>query len=48
MEKLNAFMLSIAGRDQHLRQLIPDYIDTLAQFIANINEVGLFSNQDVF
>lgn len=26
----------------HLRQLIPDYIETLALFIQNINEVRVY------
>jgi len=36
LERMNQFMI------QHidsLRQLIPDYIDVLALFISNINEV---------
>lgn len=39
MEKLNAFMIHVAAKDSNLRNLIPDYIDTLALFISNINEV---------
>jgi hypothetical protein len=31
-------MVSVAGKDSNLRHLIPDYIDTLALFISNINE----------
>lgn len=28
----------MAAKDSNLRHLIPDYIDTLALFISNINE----------
>lgn len=38
LEKLNAFMALVAAKDAQLRHLIPDYIDTLALFISNINE----------
>lgn len=31
-------MASVAAKDAQLRHLIPDYIDTLALFISNINE----------
>lgn len=33
-------MINIASKDHNLRNLIPDYIDTLALFISNINEVN--------
>ena len=32
-------MVTVASKDSQLRLLIPDFIDTLALFISNINEV---------
>jgi hypothetical protein len=34
-------MITVVAKDQSLRHLITDYIDTLALFISNINEVGI-------
>lgn len=38
LEKLNLFMLNQTAQSPTLRHLIPEYIDTLALFISNINE----------
>ena len=33
-------MVTVVATDSSLRHLIPDYFDTLALFISNINEVS--------
>ena len=36
-------MVQVVANDSQLRHLIPDYIDTLALFISNINEVSVIT-----
>jgi hypothetical protein len=33
-------MITVGAKDQNIRHLITDYIETLALFISNINEVS--------